>query len=236
MRRVAIVLVVLVAATGCGGGDGDGERVASVAAGADAALTTSTSAEPPSTTNAPTTSTAESVPTTTVAPAPTPTPPAPVARPALPAPPAPPTTTTTAPAPPQLSARIELPTRTVVAGGSLDGTLVVTNAGAAPAHWLDRGCKPKWAVYLWPGDPPAFHLMCEGGALVFPPGETRLPFTVRASLTRCGQDESSGGGLPRCLPPPDVMPPLDPGTYRAALYTDAPGLSAAKVPVEVVPA
>jgi hypothetical protein len=233
MRRVAIVLVVLVAATGCGGGDGDGERVASVAAGADAALTTSTSAEPPSTTNAPTTSTAESVPTTTVAPAPTPTPPAPVARPALPAPP---TTTTTAPAPPQLSARIELPTRTVVAGGSLDGTLVVTNAGAAPAHWLDRGCKPKWAVYLWPGDPPAFHLMCEGGALVFPPGETRLPFTVRASLTRCGQDESSGGGLPRCLPPPDVMPPLDPGTYRAALYTDAPGLSAAKVPVEVVPA
>jgi hypothetical protein len=221
MRRSAIVLLLLLA-VGCGRGEADGAtRVASVAAGARAEAAPTTT----STTAAPTTTVTEvtSVPTTE--------PPAAAPVPA----PVPTTTTTTAPAPtpPQLSARIELPTTTVAAGGSLDGTLVVTNAGTDPAHWLDRECKPKWAVYLWPGDTPAFHSMCEGGPVVFPPGETRLPFSVRASLTRCGQSDASGPGLQRCLPPPDVMPPLAPGRYRAALYTSAPGLAASEVPVEV---
>jgi hypothetical protein len=228
VRRAAIVLLVVVAAAGCGRGDADGRRVASVAVGADAAITTSTTAERPSTTNAPTTTTVASVPTTTTED------PAPAAR-ASPAPPVPPTTTTTTPpaAPQQLSARIELPTRTVVAGGSLDGTLVVTNAGAAPARWLDRDCGAKWAVYLRPGQPPAVTAEC-AAALVFPPGETRLPFSVRASLSACTQADPHAG-LPRCNPPPDVMPHLAPGTYRAALYASAPGLEASEVPVEVVP-
>jgi len=134
------------------------------------------------------------------------------------------------PAPPQLSARIEVPTPTVPAGGSLDGTLVVTNTGTEAVPLVDGDCGSHWAVYFRPGDLPAFPAIC-ADPLVFPPGETRLPFAVPVARRACTPAEPHAG-LPRCLPPPDVMPPLAPGDYRLAL-TAGPGLEAAEVPVVV---
>jgi hypothetical protein len=147
----------------------------------------------------------------------------------------PPTTATTVAEPPVLTARIELSASTVTAGEDLQGVLVVTNRSGVPFDWSDRGCRPKWGMYFAPGMSPIFTSDCPHGVLTFAPGQTRLPFSVKASLTACSQDESANGGLPACNTPPEVMPPLDPGTYHVALYATAPELVAERVPVTVTP-
>jgi hypothetical protein len=161
------------------------------------------------------------------------------ALPELPKPEPLPITVTPAPDRP-LEARLELDRRSVVAGGELHGDLVVVNATGKSVTSKAGSCTPKWAVALAkPGEQPsvAFTLECGAELLTFAPGETRLPFTVRAGYNIC-----SGGpttpDTPHCAPG-GGMPPLPAGRYEAALggsLGDAVPAVPDRVPVTVTPA
>jgi hypothetical protein len=75
---------------------------------------------------------------------------------------------------------------------------------------------------------------CQAEPLTFPPGPTRLPFTVPATYSSCSPSAAAGSGTLACLPPPDIMPPLPAGRYEAKLVSTSPSLTAVPVPVEVV--
>lgn len=237
-----VVVGIAVAALGASAQD-DGTRT--VIAGDGASTTSSTapssttsttkppSGEPGSTTVVPPATVPDEVTTTSTAEAP---------------PGTAPTTTTTTTAPPQepeapaLRARIELSATTVVSGGTLEGELVVTNEGAEAVRLLERGCRPKWTVFLrgvrrdggW-----AHTLECGTEPLVFERGETRLPFTAPAVGLSCDDtvDISHGPaqGQPSCVSV-NGPPPLPPGPYEATLGSTSPRLAADPVSVEVVPA
>lgn len=158
--------------------------------------------------------------------------------PELPKPKSLPITVTPAPDRP-LEARLALDGRSVDAGGELHGDLVVVNATGKTVTSKAGSCTPKWAVALTkPGEDPsvAFTLECGVEPLKFGPGETRLPFTIRASYNVC-----SGGpatpGTPHCAPG-GGMPPLPAGQYEAALagsLGDAVPAVPDRVPVTVTP-
>jgi hypothetical protein len=225
-----VVVLVGVGAAGVALQD-DGVRVVSAGGG-----TTTTSTGPPQTPSttgappagapttlvpAPTTSTSSSPGTSTTT-APTPE-----------------TTTTAVPVEPaDLRARIELTSTTVVAGGTISGEVVVENRGDETVRLLDSGCQAKWTVALVGGDgvshEAAFPSDCDPEPFTFPPGPTRLPFTVPVTYDTCTPSASAGSGTLQCLPPPDIMPPLPAGRYEARLVSTSPSLTAAPVAVEVV--
>ena len=113
-------------------------------------------------------------------------------------------------------ARIELPSREMVAGSSMPATVVVTNSTGAEItigaclSWfqllLTKGDINDESFVAWP--------MCAGRQTI-PIGETTYPVTLFARYNACfGDREPFCGG--------DVLPPLPPGEYKATLYQVSP--------------
>jgi hypothetical protein len=114
-----------------------------------------------------------------------------------------------------LSARIAVPLRSMTAGSSIKGRLVVTNnTGAAIHAW---GCGTLFQVALtsrtyhpdvaWP--------TCLQ-RLTIPAGVTSYRVTVSATYLSCSESQSPG--TTRACPPGGGMPPLPAGKYRAKLF------------------
>lgn len=189
--------------------------------------------EVPSTVPAPTVPTS-TVPTTTGPPGssiPAPVPPSPTLT--LP------TTVPYSPPPPgALSTRIELPSRTLVAGSTVDGALVVSDH-TDRSYNLTQGCRPYWAVGLQSATipfNPAVPAICGLAPFWIHPGDNRLPFTLIVRYQACssGSQGTAGTTLPPCGDA-GALPPLPPGTYQVVLVSGSPALSAPAVDVVVVP-
>src|SRR5579859_1233614 len=108
-----------------------------------------------------------------------------------------------------LSARILLPSRTVTAGSSMRGLVVVDNRTGHPVRaW---GCLSLFQVILFSESyrPSPVWLTCLQ-SFIIPVGESSYPVTVGASYLGCG------GGLPGCLN--GRPPPLPPGIYRTRFF------------------
>lgn len=137
-----------------------------------------------------------------------------------------------------VTSRWEFSTDQVVAGGRLEGWLVIDNQSGAPLEVTDRGCAPKWAAVLTNDDfPPvvAFRMDCQLAPLVVPVGTSQLPVTVMAGLNDCTQDTNSIG-IPQCLPE-GGMPPLPIGSYTAVMVGSIPGVDPpAPIPIDVIAA
>jgi hypothetical protein len=115
-----------------------------------------------------------------------------------------------------ITSSIVLDNDVVKAGGELKGTLVIENDTSDAVELRMGNCFPKWAVaFARPGDVPdvAFTMECGTDALRIPQGTTRLPFTMRASLSSCS-NSATDEGIPRCLPNSGT-PALAPGKYQA---------------------
>jgi hypothetical protein len=143
--------------------------------------------------------------------------------------PAAPTTSVPA-APPGVSGRIELPSNTLVAGSTENGTFVIENGTGTPLHLTTGGpiaCKPGWTVILSSEELPqeaVFTTGCDTRPMVVGIGETRLPFTLRSNYQSCSETGRAQGRLtPPCVKHAgglDLPPPLPPARYRATFFSD----------------
>ena len=110
--------------------------------------------------------------------------------------------------------------RTIVAGSTRKGVLVVRNRTGAPIDLrtlAPGGCTPRFTVALTNADHPAeaaFTLECGSEPFVIDEGRNRLPFSVHSSW-RCSDPPRRGE--PRC-PADGSVPPLPPGRYRLELF------------------
>ena len=131
----------------------------------------------------------------------------------------------------RVTARIELPARTMRAGSSMAGHIVVENHTGSEIHV--PGCRDLFQVLLtndvihqtplWP--------LCLGD-ITIPAGETSYPVTVSATYNHCYNDD---GGTPHCLPGSGI-PPLPPGDYGATFFQSSPVVPAvAPIGVRVTP-
>ena len=127
-----------------------------------------------------------------------------------------------------VSARVVLSARTVAAGGSLTGRVIVTNRTGEPVEGV--GCRNIFQVALRSNEvkPEVAWLLC-AETLSIPPGRSTYPVTVAASHLTCSSTPSSE--IPQCLPG-GGLPPLPPGDYRAVLFQN-PELVPTPDPVEV---
>jgi heat shock protein HslJ len=116
---------------------------------------------------------------------------------------------------PVVTARIELPSDTIVAGMTTQGSVVVQNDTGEALH--ASGCGHYFQVLLENDDvrqEPGWRLCLE--QFTFPVGESRHPITVSARYNNC----VGGAGLegfPTCVPG-GGPPPLPVGDYRATLF------------------
>jgi len=129
-----------------------------------------------------------------------------------------------------LSARIVLPTRTVTAGSSIKGRVVVTNNTGRAIHPV--GCLYLFSVYLASR---TFHPDDVGGPacrqiFTIPVGVSTYRISVGAIYHSCGK-KGSPGTTHFCLPG-GRMPPIPAGKYRAKLLGP---VQAPPVPVRVIP-
>ena len=128
--------------------------------------------------------------------------------------------------------------RTISAGASTSGYVVIDNTAKAPIA-VTQGCggKPDVAVVLSSSKVPqaaAFALVkCPDVELT--PGLHRYPIDISASYEECIGPGGSGGGVPACLPAPENgPPPLPVGRYQAVMATDSSIPTARPLPVSVV--
>ena len=119
----------------------------------------------------------------------------------------------TAPAP--MSARVVLPSRTMTAGSSMSGYVLVENHTEHAVH--ASGCLTLFQVLLTSSTyrPTAAWFLCLQ-PFTIPIGETRYSATVSASYNQCHQGRPQHG-LRACLPG-GRPPPLPPGDYHATLF------------------
>jgi hypothetical protein len=140
------------------------------------------------------------------------------------------------PPPGALTTTIELPSTTLVAGSTVNGSLVVTNHTNETFN-LTQGCRPNWVVGLQSGSVrfvPGFTLECGGDPFFVPPGVSRLPFKLTVTYQGCSMDpQAATADFPACISG-DQMPPLPPGAYEAVLVSGTSALSAPPVDVQVV--
>ncbi len=114
-----------------------------------------------------------------------------------------------------LSARIVLPLRTMAAGSSIKGRLVVTNnTGRAIHTW---GCGTPFQVALTSSTyhPDVAWPTCLQ-RLTIPAGVTSYRVAVSATYLICSGSQSPG--TTRACLPGGGMPPLPAGKYRAMLF------------------
>jgi hypothetical protein len=116
-------------------------------------------------------------------------------------------------APATISARVVLPARTMKAGSSMPGQLVVDNNTGRAVR--TSGCLGLFQVALVSGryHPSVAWLACLQ-FFTIPEGQSSYPVTVAATYLGCGQ---GGPGGAACLPG-GHPPGLPPGTYRAVLF------------------
>jgi hypothetical protein len=114
-----------------------------------------------------------------------------------------------------LPARVILPSRTMMAGSSLSGYVLVDNNTGHAVHTY--GCGALFQVLLISSHyrTPVAWLTCLQ-PFVIPVGESRYPAPVRASYSECSQGRPQRGFRP-CLPG-GRPPPLPPGDYHAVLF------------------
>lgn len=133
-----------------------------------------------------------------------------------------------------LSARIVLPLRTMTAGSSIKGRLVVTNnTGRAIHTW---GCGTPFQVALTSSTyhPDVVWPTCLQ-RLTIRAGVTSYRVTVSATYPDCSQSQSPG--MTRACLPGGGMPPLPAGKYRAKLFQSRNLVQAPPgVPVRVIAA
>ena len=142
---------------------------------------------------------------------------------------APAPTSTTRPAP--LTAQIVLPRRTLGAGSSMAGRLVVENRTGHPLQ--ETGCGSLFRVAL---TGPRYHPQIAwpqcAQRLTIPTGRSTYRIEVMSSYLACGNGPRTAN-VPACLPQ-GGPPPLPVGDYRATLFQSAPVVPApAPVPVRV---
>jgi len=114
-----------------------------------------------------------------------------------------------------MTARIVLPARTMTAGSSMSGQVVVDNN---TGHAIRAsGCVKLFQVLLTSSTyrPPVAWLGCLQ-RFTIPVGESRYSVTVWASYSQCSEGRPQHG-LRACRPD-GRMPPLPPGTYHAKLF------------------
>jgi hypothetical protein len=129
-----------------------------------------------------------------------------------------------------LSARVVLPTRTMTAGSSIEGRIVVSNNTGRNIH--TTGCGTLFQVALTSRSyhpDPVWPLCLQ--PFTIPVGVSSYRISVAATYLVCGDRQS-----PACLPG-GVMPPLPAGKYRARLFQSAHLVPAPSgVPVRVIAA
>lgn len=119
---------------------------------------------------------------------------------------------------PSLSATLVLSTSTVRTGTEISGRVVVENLTGRDINLT--GCHSIFQVLLRSSTytpEPGWQLCLQ--RIRVPTGQSSYPVPVRASYYECGQTGAMGG-VPACLPPGDVMPPLPPGVYWATTFED----------------
>ena len=128
--------------------------------------------------------------------------------------------------------------RTLSAGASTSGYVVINNTAKAPIS-VTQGCggKPDVAVVLSSPKVPqtaAFAAVkCPDVELT--PGLHRYPVDISASYQECIGPGGSGAGVPPCLPAPENgPPPLPVGRYQAVMATDSSIPTAKPLPVTVI--
>ena len=128
--------------------------------------------------------------------------------------------------------------RTLSAGASTSGFVVINNTAKAPIA-MTQGCggKPDIAVVLSSSKVPqaAVFAAVKCPDVELTPGLHRYPIDISASYQGCIGPGGSGGGLPPCLPAPDSgPPPLPVGRYQAVMATDSSIPTAKPLPVTVI--
>ena len=116
-----------------------------------------------------------------------------------------------------VTARVVLPSRTLAAGSSMSGQVLVENTTGHAIHV--SGCVKLFQVLLTSSAyrPVVGWLTCLQ-RFTIPVGESRYPVRVWASYSQCSQGRPQHGLKP-CRPG-GRMPPLPPGTYHAKLFQD----------------
>jgi hypothetical protein len=113
-----------------------------------------------------------------------------------------------------ITARLELPSKTMTAGSTLSATVVVRNTTAAEITAF--GCHYWFQVLL--GDaryqPPVDWLACGPQPFPIPPGTSRYRTTIAAIYLSC----SPSGSGDRVCGRDGRPPPLPTGKYKARLY------------------
>jgi hypothetical protein len=112
-----------------------------------------------------------------------------------------------------VSARIKLPSKSMVAGATMEATVTVQNDSGRAV--TGEGCGPLFKVALRnkTTTPIVPWNRCRE-LLTLPNGRSRYPVTLHASHLVCSRD--GGGSAPICVD--GKAPPLPPGKYRATLY------------------
>src|SRR5690349_7058646 len=116
-----------------------------------------------------------------------------------------------------LTARVELPARTMRAGTTMDAVVVVQNDSGAAV--MTTGCGSLFQIALiTSGETPeiAWTLCLQN--FTIPIGESRYPMTITAEARGCGGEPA--GQRPACVDGHAPAPP--PGEYEAALFQSSP--------------
>ncbi len=118
-------------------------------------------------------------------------------------------------APGPISARVVLPARTMTAGSSMSGHVVVENDTGRAIR--ASGCLTLFQVALASSSyHPAIAWLDCLQSFTIPAGQSSYPVTVAASYGQCGPG-GPGDAVKACLPG-GQMPSLPPGIYRAVLF------------------
>ncbi len=149
-----------------------------------------------------------------------------------------PTSTTIPSARHGISARVELPSDTIVSGSTVEGTIVVENNTRKPISRADKsGCGQQWAVAL--GNDRVhpdiiFAAVCTPSTEIFPVGTSRWPFELQA----VDQSPCSLPGQPSDPPTrtcePGADTPLPAGDYRTEFFGGLTALNPTPLTVHVV--
>jgi len=132
-----------------------------------------------------------------------------------------------------MTARLVLPSRTLAAGSSMSGRLIVeNNTGRAIRTW---GCGTLFVVALTSSTyQPAIPWLACLQSFTIPAGRTTYRLTIAASYYQCPVRDPQGA-IKACGPD-GQMPPLPPGDYRAILFQPRHLVQApAPVAVRVIP-
>jgi hypothetical protein len=136
---------------------------------------------------------------------------------------------------PPLSARVVLPSTTLIAGSSVHGEVIVHNntGHVVKAH----GCETLFQVALGNGavQPHVAFLACSQ-PFTIAPGASRYPVTVEARYLACTPGRPYGS-VPSCQPN-GAAPALPEGRYHATLFQQPRNLvpTPAPVTIDVTPA